>query len=133
MKAFWVVVMLVLVGIVACESQATHEPVDAFQFSEMIASDQHGIILDVRTSAEYMEGHIPDAKNMNYYDDNFESELDKLDKDKAYFVYCTVGGRSGSVATIMIQKGFKHVHDLLGGIDSWETNGLPITSGKDKE
>ena len=127
MKAVYGMLMLVIIGLNACQSQSTHEPLEALQFSEMITNDKHAVVLDVRTPEEYKAGHIPGAENMDYYQDSFEVNLDKLDKEKSYFVYCTVGGRSSSVANLMHQKGFKHVHDLLGGIDAWETNGLPIT------
>ncbi len=131
MKAIYGMLLFVMVGLNACQSQSSHESVEALQFSEMIASDPNAVLLDVRTPAEYQEGHIKGAKNMDYYQDSFESELDKLDKTKPYLVYCTVGGRSGSVANLMVKKGFLHVHDLSGGIDAWESKGLPVTLSTD--
>lgn len=131
MKVLFGVFLFFIVGLNACQSQPDHEPIEALVFSDLITNDKHGVILDVRTPAEFEEGHIPGAINMDYYEDNFEAELKKLDKNTAYYVYCTVGGRSGSVAKLMHANGFTKFHDLKGGIDAWETNGLPITLSDD--
>lgn len=49
------------------------------------------IIVDVRTSFEYDEGHIVDAVNIPY--DEID-ETNNLDKEKIIFVYCKSGNRS---------------------------------------
>ena len=128
MKIVYGLMLFLLAGLNACQSQTSHEPVEALQFSEMLTNSPVSVLLDVRTPAEYQEGHIKGAVNMDYYEDDFEAKLDNLNKETSYFVYCTVGGRSGSVATLMHKKGFKTVHDLQGGIDAWEKKGLPITT-----
>lgn len=74
-----------------------------------------GLLLDVRTPLEYSEGHIENAKNLDVSAFNFESELDKLDKDQPVFVYCAIGVRSAKAANMLRKKGFKHVYDLDGG------------------
>ena len=74
-----------------------------------------GILLDVRTPMEFNEGHIENAKNIDISNSNFESELDKLDKDQTVFVYCAIGVRSTKAANLLRKKGFKHVFDLDGG------------------
>ncbi len=125
--------ILLFFVITSCQSQATHEVLDALDFSEMITDVKHPVILDVRTPGEYSEGHIQGAKNMDFYEDDFESNLAKLDKTKTYFVYCAVGGRSGSVAKLMHSKGFEHFYDLKGGINNWENQGLPISLETDED
>lgn len=74
-----------------------------------------GILLDVRTPYEFNEGHIENAKNIDLSASNFESEIDKLDKDQVIFVYCAIGVRSTKAANMLRKKGFKHVFDLDGG------------------
>lgn len=73
-------------------------------------------ILDVRTPDEFQGGHLPNAKNIDIYNPNFQEELKKLDLSGAYLVYCRSGARSGATAEIMEQLGFKEVYDLSGGI-----------------
>lgn len=74
-----------------------------------------GILLDVRTAYEYADGHIENARNVDVSLATFESEIDKLDRDQAVFLYCGVGIRSAKAATILRKKGFKYVYDLDGG------------------
>lgn len=74
-----------------------------------------GLLLDVRTPMEFNEGHIENAKNIDISNSNFESELDKLDKEQTVFVYCAIGVRSTKAANMLRKKGFKHVFDLDGG------------------
>lgn len=82
--------------------------------------DENSVILDVRTPEEYEEKHIPNSTLINVQDaQNFVSEIEKLDKNKAYYVYCRSGGRSAMAANIMEQMGFKEVSNLEGGITDW--------------
>jgi rhodanese-related sulfurtransferase len=81
------------------------------------------IIIDVRTPMEYNEGHIKNAKLIDISDSDFESQIEKLDKSKAYYVYCRSGGRSSSASQIMIEKGFTKVYNLRGGIIAWANSG----------
>lgn len=74
-----------------------------------------GTLLDVRTAYEYADGHIENARNIDVSLPNFESEIDKLDRDQAVFLYCGVGIRSAKAASILRKKGFKYVYDLDGG------------------
>lgn len=74
-----------------------------------------GVLIDVRTSYEYGDGHIENARNIDVSLPNFESEIEKLDKDQAVFLYCGVGIRSAKAAGILRKKGFKYVYDLDGG------------------
>ena len=127
MKMINVLILFLGIGLQACQSQKAPELLDPVDFSELITYDLNAIVLDVRTPEEYSEGHIPRAKNMDFYAEDFEQQIEKLDKDKYYFLYCAVGGRSGEAAAMMHKKGFAKVHDLKGGIDSWETAGFPIT------
>lgn len=79
------------------------------------------VILDVRASYEFDEGHIPGAKNIDIYlGQDFINELEVLDKNKDYYVYCKSGGRSGQACAIMKQLGFTKVYNLIGGITEWQ-------------
>ena len=79
------------------------------------------VLIDVRTPAEYDAGHYQDSINIDYYSDSFRDELNKLDKNKKYYIYCRSGHRSGNALFIMQELGFSNVHDLAGGIASSPT------------
>lgn len=77
-------------------------------------------IIDVRTPDEYASGHIKGAVNIDYLDDAFETQLAKLDPAKPYLLYCRSGHRSGEAKSVMMEKGFKQVSDIKGGILAWK-------------
>ena len=77
------------------------------------------VILDVRTPEETAQGKIAGAEEINFYADNFESEIDKLDRDKTYLVYCRSGNRSSKTCKLMASKGFKKCYNLVGGYNAW--------------
>lgn len=88
--------------------------------------DKPGVLIDVRTPQETAKGIIEGARLINLFDDNFENEINKLDRNTTYYVYCASGGRSAETAELMIKKGFKHVVDLDGGYMRWTKEGMPV-------
>ncbi len=121
-------VCVFLFGMMACSSK----PKDKFtnlssdEFERLI-EDRNVQRLDVRTVAEYSEGHIPGSININILDDNFSSAADEvLDKSLPVAVYCKSGRRSRNAARLLVKKGYT-VYNLDKGILNW------IDLGKDIE
>ncbi|MBD0779787.1 rhodanese-like domain-containing protein [Maribacter sp. ANRC-HE7] len=91
------------------------------EWEEQLKADDNAFVLDVRTPAEFQQGFIRDASNIDIYlGQQFVSELEKLDKSKSYYVYCRSGARSGQACNIMKDMGFERAFNLQGGIMSWE-------------
>lgn len=84
-------------------------------------------ILDVRTSAEYGEGHLEDAVNIDFYAPDFRARLERLDRDRPYVVYCKKGMRGAKAMEILRQAGFSRVYNIQGGYENWAGRGLPVT------
>ncbi|RRO11730.1 rhodanese-like domain-containing protein [Flavobacteriaceae bacterium 14752] len=83
-------------------------------------NDQNSLIIDVRTPEEHEEQRIPNSKLINVQDaQSFVEEIEKLDKSKAYYLYCKAGSRSALACNIMEQMGFADVANLEGGITEW--------------
>ena len=82
-------------------------------------------IIDVRTPKEYTAGRIANSINIDFYSDSFRDNLNKLDKEKEYLIYCKSGNRSGKSRDIMRNLNFTEVYNMLGGIIQWEADGLP--------
>ena len=82
------------------------------------------VILDVRTRDEFKEGHIENAINIDYYSKSLKKNLNKLDKNKTYLVYCRSGSRSAKTVAIMEELGFKEVYNI-GGMMDWTAAGYP--------
>lgn len=98
----------------------------AAQFEELI-KDSSIQLIDVRTVAEYTEGHIPHSININVLDkEGFPTAVDELlDNGKEVAVYCKSGRRSRVAADLLVEKGFK-VYNLDKGILNWIEEGRNI-------
>lgn len=91
------------------------------EWAEQLQNDANAVILDVRTDAEVTEGIIPNAIHLDIYrGQDFVAELEKLDKNKNYYVYCRSGNRSGQACKIMNQIGFDNTYNLMGGMLEWD-------------
>lgn len=114
-------------GLWACsgKQKTEYKNLTSAQFEELIKNPEVQI-LDVRTLAEHMEGHIVGSININVKDENFASCIDDLlSRDKQVAVYCRSGKRSRTAADILIKKGFK-VYNLDKGILNWIEEGREI-------
>ena len=78
--------------------------------------ENDAVILDVRTSKEFSGGAIEGAININI--DDLRANLEKLDKNKMYAIYCQVGLRGYLANRIMRNNGFRAVN-LNGGYNLW--------------
>ncbi len=85
------------------------------------------VILDVRTPEEFLGDYIENAVNLDYYSDIFRNDLEKLDKNKTYLIYCRSGSRSENALNIMKELDFREVYNMLGGIIKWKSEELPTT------
>jgi len=75
------------------------------------------IVLDVRTQAEYAEGHIENAVLLPVDEISAKAEEDIKDKDAKILVYCRSGNRSATAAKNLISMGYTNVYDFGGIID----------------
>lgn len=91
---------------------------ETFRYYEIpeLLKDSNNILLDTRTSEEFNLGTISDSVHLDL--DNLRNNLDKLDKNKTYLVFCQVGLRGYLAYRILIQNGFK-AKNLDGGYKLW--------------
>ena len=89
------------------------------EFKDLIIKG-NALVIDVRTSTEFSEGHIKNAINIDYFSKFFPGTISKLDKQKTILVYCAAGGRSTSACSDFKKLGFKKVYNLIGGYDDWK-------------
>jgi hydroxyacylglutathione hydrolase len=74
-------------------------------------------IVDVRNPGEVEAGAIPGAINIPVA--QLTGRLDELDATVPTVVYCAGGYRSSVAASLLRQRGFVDVSDILGGYEAW--------------
>lgn len=129
---FLIVPLVLLNGCLSPEDSSPNNQIieditleEAFALMEDNRYDENFVIIDVRTPEEYADGYIEKAINLDYYSETFADELDQLDKEKTYLIYCRTDRRSGEALDIMAELGFREVYNMLGGIVQWEEVNLP--------
>lgn len=127
MKKTWYV--LLLLGVLSsCQAQSGKNqsgtasssisvlPASAYK---TVIEDKNVQLIDVRTPAEYAQGNIKGAVNIDVTASGFSQAVSKLDKNKPVAVYCRSGGRSQTATAVLKDLGFKQIYDLKGGYLAW--------------
>ncbi len=137
---WWIIAVLVAVVSVlsGCTLERQLTPSDTLQVLDVTSQEafdliqkNHGnpdfVILDVRTSSEFQDRHIDGALNIDVNLPSFSEELEQLDRNGTYLVYCRSGNRSRTALAIMEDLGFTRIYHLANGITEWVDAGLPVS------
>lgn len=81
------------------------------------------LLVDVRSAAEFADGHIQGARNIPVQE--LERKLRELPKDKPIILYCRSGSRSGMALQILQTAGYTNIYNA-GSLDSLARQGLPV-------
>ncbi|MFC1862257.1 rhodanese-like domain-containing protein [Chloroflexota bacterium] len=98
---------------------------EAFALIQNNSNDPDFIIVDVRTPQEFAEGHVEKANNLDFNSETFRDDVNRLDKDKTYLIYCHSGNRSRNALNVMRELDFTKIYHMAGGIIEWTQEGLP--------
>jgi len=112
---------VMVIGLSACGDKG-YTNINNAELTEMLASEEDYQFVDVRTSSEYYDEHIPGFNtNIDYYklEDDY-SLISKLDKTLPVVIMCNSGNRSVSAAEIFVKEGFTEVYNLTNGIQGWD-------------
>jgi phage shock protein E len=121
-------IFVVLLSLISCAQTSpanTQNHLTAAETRSLLKSNKEVVILDVRTPDEFKQGHIKGARNINFYDDNFEQQISRLDTSKTYLMYCASGNRSGKATNLMTGKNFNNVYNSKAGFADLKSEGLP--------
>jgi len=119
--------LLATLGLTTACGQQNFENTDVQGFSELIA-DSNVVVLDVRTVAEFTEGHIEGAILIDQGQSDFvERAKATLPIEKKIAIYCRSGRRSANAAGKLADIGYKCVN-LKGGIIAWKDAGKPVVT-----
>lgn len=118
--------LLALLLLTGLSAQAqSYENIDAETFYKLL-QEQPGTLLDVRTTREFRNGHLPESGQLNYYARDFRSKLELLPTDSPIYLYCNTGYRSERAAQMLAQAGYTQVYNMQYGIMEWNYRRLPI-------
>lgn len=110
-------VLAIIGGLVYAFFNGTQAPMTSSLPAEVI-------IYDVRTSEEYMSGHVKNATLLSLND--IEAGTGPtVSKDTPIAVYCRSGNRSAQAAQLIKKMGFKEVIDI-GGLNDIAKYSLKI-------
>lgn len=117
MKKKIILVMAFWMNLVGCAQGVEYRTQNNAEFAKTIAHPAAQLV-DVRTAAEYAEGHLPGAANMDVQGADFDRQAARLDKEQPVAVYCRSGVRSRKAAARLAAQGYR-VYNLDGGILGW--------------
>lgn len=109
----------------AFSRRSDYRDLDANEFEEHIAHPQV-VLVDVRTLAEFLSGHLSEAIHIDVSSPDFTRQvLNRVPQDKPVALYCRSGARSANAAEILSRQGYR-VSNLTGGIISWQAHGKSV-------
>ena len=119
----WIVVLLIslaLFGMTACSDGGadSYMQITPEQAKIIMDSEKDYVILDVRTTEEFEEGHIEGAVLLDYEDVKQKAHVVLPDKDALILVYCRSGRRSKIAAEELVKLGYTNIKEF-GGIIDW--------------
>jgi len=85
-------------------------------------------ILDVRTAAEFAEGRIKGALNVDIKAPDFKERIGRLDRNGVYLAVCRGGMRSARAVGLMKEMGSSRFYNLAGGTNEMAGGNLPLES-----
>ncbi len=122
---FWAIISFVMKD-VGLEHLKMIDTDEAYDLIEKNAENPDFQIIDLRTHNEYYQEHLKDAILVSYTDDDFKEQLNTLDKNKTYLVYCWKGKKAKHVRSVMNKSGFQRAYLLSGGFKTWKDEGFPV-------
>ena len=123
--AFVVVLLMVI------KAELDHQTSRAWQMDPTAAirlmNNDDALVLDVRESKDFGEGHIKQAQNIPF--STLKDKVDSLSSDKStpILAYCRSGNISGKACRMLKGSGYENVHNRSGGITGWQDANLPVT------
>ena len=102
--------------------------IDVHTLKQDLDAGRVPVLIDVRTTAEYNNGHVPDVVHLPLSE--LVDRVDELEEHRGGEIYliCQSGGRSGRAGQYLQSAGFKTVN-VMGGTGGWMMAGYPVDRG----
>lgn len=97
-------------------------------WKHLSAPSSSSVLIDVRETWEYAQGHARNAKNIPL--SQLQQRVDEVPGDREVLLICQSGHRSMQAAKFLQRQGKSQVVNVTGGTTVWRMHGLPM--GQDK-
>ena len=102
--------------------------ISVLQLHEQLAENPQALqVIDVRRQPEWETGHLEHAILIPLH--KLRSDLNGLDRARPIAVHCKSGYRASIATSLLKAAGFKDVMNVVGGIDAWKAQNLPLAAG----
>ncbi|HAJ81104.1 MAG: MBL fold metallo-hydrolase [Zunongwangia sp.] len=88
--------------------------------------NQDIVIIDVRKKSEFDSEHIEGVVNVPL--NQINQHLEKFPKEQEFVLHCAGGYRSMIAASILQQRGWSQLTDVIGGFKSIKETTIPVTA-----
>ncbi len=106
------------------EARSTIRQVDIDQALRLM-KEPGTVVIDVRESDEWREGHLPTAIGIPRGFLELRIEEKVPDRGAKVIIHCAAGIRSLLAARALRELGYENVYNLIGGFNAWKDRGLP--------
>ena len=105
---------------------ATMEQIPVEELDERLREGKVARVVDVRRPGEWQAGHIPDAAHVPL--NSLAEKASTLPADQPLAVICAGGYRSSIATSILEQKGFSRITNVVGGMAAWRGAGGQVST-----
>src|SRR6202049_5300484 len=106
------------------EARASIKQIDVEQARKMLDQPET-VLVDVRESDEWRQGHIPQALGIPRGFLELRIEEKVPDHKTPVILQCASGTRSLLAARTLRELGYENVYNMTGGFNAWKDKGLP--------
>lgn len=90
-------------------------------------------VIDLRSLNEFNQGHILNALHIEQ--DKLANNINQLTsyKDNPIILVCGIGQKSIAAGKLLLKQGFQQVFYLVGGMNAWRGDNLPLEKSKQEK
>jgi rhodanese-related sulfurtransferase len=109
----------------ALKQKMTPKDLTPDETERMLKLQSDIVIIDVRTSEEFSQGHLPRAVNLDFFAPDFSAKI-KGYEGKSVLIHCASGGRSGQTVNMIKDSKFQAIYHLKTGFTGWQAAGKQV-------
>jgi rhodanese-related sulfurtransferase len=107
-------------------TQSSAESISGPELAAKLGHEGAPVVLDVRSEAEYREGHIPGALHLPHHEAAARAREIPGPRSAPIVVTCERGPRALAAKEALEGEGFEQVLVLEGHMTGWRAAGLPV-------